>query len=292
MKGLSYKAVLTALALALCSAGAWFLQRGGGGRSAEAHGAAPNPAAEMIVAGLGGFRGIASEIVWFRTDRLQDAGRYAELAQLATWLTYLDPYTPEVWAYASWNLAYNVSVMMPTAEDRWRWVEAGMKLLRDDGLRLNPSDPVLHKELAWLFLFKVGGRLDDAAPHYREAWARRVEECEKSGDWTALRMDYAGRAEVDGEYGRQDWRSPLASAIYWAHRGMRLASGPRHVASRLELRQILCQALVQEAEGDPSFAARAYRELLVAAKENPGVFRDEVLEAFRGRFNLPASAGK
>lgn len=292
MKGLSYKVLCTAIAMAFCSVGAWLLQRGGGVRSSDEHGVAPNPAAEMIVAGLGGFRGIASEIVWFRTDRLQDAGRYAELAQLATWLTYLDPYTPEVWAYASWNLAYNVSVMMPTSEDRWRWVEAGLKLLRDDGLRLNPSNPVLHKELAWMFLFKIGGSLDDAAPHYRAAWARKVEACEKSCDWSALKMDDAGRSEIDDEYGRQDWRDPMASALYWAHRGMRLASGARHVAVRLELRQILCQALVQEAEASPSFASRAYRELQVAAGENPGVFRDELVERFRARFNLPASTGK
>ena len=50
----------------------------------------------MIVAGLGGFRSIVAEVVWFRADRLQDEGRYAELAQLSTWLTYLEPHTPEV----------------------------------------------------------------------------------------------------------------------------------------------------------------------------------------------------
>ena len=26
--------------------------------------------------------------------------------------------------------------MMPTSEDRWRWVYAGLRLLRDDGLRI------------------------------------------------------------------------------------------------------------------------------------------------------------
>ena len=66
-------------------------------------------------------------------DRLQDEGRYVELAQLATVLTRMEPHTPEVWSHAAWNLAYNVSVMMPTPADRWRWVEAGIRLLRDCG---------------------------------------------------------------------------------------------------------------------------------------------------------------
>ena len=104
--------------------------------------AAAAPAlAESAFVAFGAFRSVLAEVVWFRADRLQDEGRYSEMAQLANILTTLEPNTPEVWAYAAWNLAYNISVMMPTAEDRWRWVEAGLKLLRDDGLRLNPDSP-------------------------------------------------------------------------------------------------------------------------------------------------------
>ena len=99
---------------------------------------------------------MAAEVIWFRADRLQEEGRYVEMAQLASALAFMEPHTPEVWSYAAWNLAYNVSVMMPDAPERWRWVEAGIRLLRDDGLRLNPRDPVLYRELAWMFLAKVG----------------------------------------------------------------------------------------------------------------------------------------
>ena len=110
---------VTGLALAALATGGWWCQRSGKEAKAEQT-VAPSPAAEMIVAGLGGFRSIVAEVVWFRADRLQDEGRYAELAQLSTWLTYLEPHTPEVWSYAAWNLAYNISVTMPTPADRWR----------------------------------------------------------------------------------------------------------------------------------------------------------------------------
>lgn len=272
-----------------CAVGAWQIQKTGETRATARVGVAPNPVAEMIVAGLGGFRGLASEVVWFRADRLQDEGRYAELAQLSTWLTFLDPYAPEVWAYAAWNLAYNVSVMMPTAQDRWRWVDAGLKLLRDDGLRLNPSDAVLHKELAWMFLLKIGGTLDDASPYYREQWKARVADCQKTGDWSPLKLDADGRAAIDAEYGRQDWTTPLASALYWAHRGLAFVKTP---VAELELRQIICQALVFEAQTDAAFAPRAYQEMQTVRKLNPNVFPDKIVENFRAHYNLPSADGK
>ena len=142
--------------------------------------------AEGAFAALGGLRSIAAEVVWFRMDRLQDEGRYVELAQLATVLTRMEPHTPEVWSHAAWNLAYNVSVMMPTPADRWRWVHAGLRLLRDEGLRFNPRSSDLLRELAWMFELGMDPRV-----------MRRIEETT----------------------GFDDWTDPQLSAIYWGARG-------------------------------------------------------------------------
>ncbi|MGN0848007.1 MAG: hypothetical protein ACI4RA_11595 [Kiritimatiellia bacterium] len=273
---------LVGASLAALAAGAWLCQRGGA-RRAAAETAAPSPAAEMIVAGLGGFRSIVAEIVWFRADRLQDEGRYAELAQLSAWLTFLEPHTPEVWAYAAWNLAYNISVTMPTPADRWRWVEAGIRLLRDDGLRLNPDDPVLYRELAWTFLLKLGGPLDEAGAYYRSEWKRRVEELRAGGRLAELGLDEARMAAIDAEYGRQDWTDPLATALYWAARGLALAKTPER---RRELRQIVYQALMLEARAEARFAPRALQELRTAYVENPSELLKRVIRNFRGRFGL------
>lgn len=288
MKQSVLSVLLGGLLLGGCACGAWLLQRGHT-QAREQQGVAPNPVAEMIVAGLGGFRGIAAEIVWFRADRLQDEGRYAELAQLATWLTFLDPYTPEVWAYSAWNLAYNISVMMPTHEDRWRWVDSAMKLLRDDGLRLNPGDPVLHKELAWLFLLKLGNNLDEASPFYREKWAEQVKHCQQTQNWRSLKMDSAVCTEIDRVYGVQDWHHPFASALYWAHRGLPYA---RTKMVKQELRQIVYQVLMLEAQDNPKYAASAYRELRKALDESPNPVLEKIAENFRLHYNLSPSKGK
>lgn len=175
--------------------------------------------AEGALAALGGLRSIAAEIVWFRADRLQEEGRYVELAQLASALTLMEPHTPEVWSYAAWNLAYNVSVMMATHEDRWRWVEAGLRLLRDEGLRLNPKSAELYRELAWMFELKIGASIDDASPLYREKWRENVEDVRARGAWDELRMDPAFMKAIERATGFDDWTDPQLSAIYWAARG-------------------------------------------------------------------------
>ena len=172
--------------------------------------------ASGVLAAMGGVRAIAAEVVWFRADRLQEEGRYVELAQLAETLAFLEPHTPEVWSYAAWNLAYNVSVMMPTAQDRWRWVQAAIRLLRDSGLRLNPGSPELCRELAWMFELKIGTDLDAAAGHYRAEWKRIVEDVRVRQAWEELGMDPALMARIERATGFGDWTDPQLSAIYWA----------------------------------------------------------------------------
>ena len=175
--------------------------------------------AEGALAALGGLRSIAAEVVWFRADRLQEEGRYVELAQLASALTLMEPHTPEVWSYAAWNLSYNVSVMMATHEDRWRWVEAGIKLLRDEGLRLNPKSAELYRELAWLFELKLGADIDDAAPTYRAKWREIVEDVRARGAWDELRMKPEAMKAIERATGFDDWTDPQLSAMYWAAHG-------------------------------------------------------------------------
>lgn len=196
--------------------------------------------AEGAFAALGGLRSIAAEVIWFRADRLQDEGRYVELAQLASALTAMEPHTPEVWSYAAWNLAYNVSIMMPTPEDRWRWVEAAVRLLRDEGLRLNPANADLCRDLAWLFELKIGTDIDSAAATYRKIWREKVESVAARDAWEELKMDRAKMREIERRTGLDDWTDPCLSAIYWALEGLPRAKGREEAM----LKEILRQSVV------------------------------------------------
>lgn len=179
--------------------------------------------AESAFAAFGGIRSIASEIVWFRADRLQDEGRYVELAQLAHALTLSEPHTPEVWSYAAWNLAYNVSVMMNTDADRWRWVKNSLTLLRDEGLKYNPKSAELYKELAMLFEFKLGLDIDDAAGYYRTEWRKLVEDVARRNAWEELGMKPEKMSELERAARITDRGDPLYSAVYWALEGVPFA---------------------------------------------------------------------
>ncbi|MBR5548251.1 MAG: hypothetical protein IKU71_00830 [Kiritimatiellae bacterium] len=219
------KAILASLAvlLVLLTVGLQFALRAARPASAPAM-------TEGALAAFGGIRSIIAEVVWFRADRLQDEGRYVELAQLASTLSYLEPHTPEVWSYAAWNLAYNISIMMPTYEDRWRWVYAAICLIRDKGLVLNPTESELYRELAWLFELKLGTTLDMASPVYREKWRETVEDVARRNAWEELRMDKKVMDEVTKAYGISDVADPMYSAVYWAHIGRVVSKKKEDVA--------------------------------------------------------------
>ncbi|MBQ6915882.1 MAG: hypothetical protein IJQ65_09175, partial [Kiritimatiellae bacterium] len=161
-------------------------------------------------------------------------------------------------------------------------VEAGLKLLRDDGLRLNPSSPELHREIAWLFLSKIGGAVDEASPLYRERWRAEVDAA--AGDRAKLKMKPSLVAYIDREYGRQDWRDPKASALYWAHHG--LAQKPTG-AVRAELRQVLYQTLMVAAVEEARFAPRALQAMREAYSEAPSAALGDLIGRFRAKFGLP-----
>jgi hypothetical protein len=121
---------------------------------------------------LGAFRGVFVNMLWIRAEEMKQEGKYYEAVQLAEIITRLQPRFPRVWVFHAWNLAYNISVGTNTREERWRWVNAGISLLRERGIPANPNEMLLHKELGWIFLHKIGGYTDDANPYYKRMLAR------------------------------------------------------------------------------------------------------------------------
>ena len=97
------------------------------------------PLLAFTTVALGGFRGLISNYLWIRANDLQLDDKFFEAAQLADWITDLEPHFEQVWAFQSWNMAFNISVKFKDASDRWRWVDQGIELLRDRALRYNPD---------------------------------------------------------------------------------------------------------------------------------------------------------
>ncbi len=210
---------------------------------------------------LGGFQGLAADLLWLRVSRLQDQGHYFEIVQLADWITKLEPRFTEVWAYHAWNMAYNISVMFPDPADRWRWVQHGIRLLRDEGLRYNPADPALYRELGWIYQHKIGRHWDDAHMTYKWELAQKMAPFLDNGRLNHERMtadaelrqrihdehglDPDAMMEVDRNHGPLDWRAADTHAIYWAWRGLQVAPPQGRLPNQRMIYQSLSYAFGQ-----------------------------------------------
>lgn len=125
---------------------------------------------------MGAFRGIFVNFLWMRANALKEDGKYHEAIELSKAITTLQPRFPRVWAFHAWNQAYNISVATQTPEERWQWVQSGVNLLRTQGIPANPNDLLLHKELGWIFLHKIGGYTDDSNNWYKLWLAKEWHE--------------------------------------------------------------------------------------------------------------------
>ncbi|MEL7484057.1 MAG: hypothetical protein AAFN41_06850 [Planctomycetota bacterium] len=175
--------IIAAVVLLVCLAGsglvgATITESVGTNKLVYADSAAENDGPEVSLGiAMGAFRGIFVNFLWYRANELKEDGKYHEAIELSKAITKLQPRFPRVWVFHAWNLAYNISVTTQTAPERWRWVQSGVRLLRDEALRANPNDMLIHKELAYIFLHKMQGITDDANQYYK----RKVAE-----EWTSI----------------------------------------------------------------------------------------------------------
>lgn len=195
------------------------------------------PVLAFTTVALGGFRGLIANMLWIRVADLQEQDKFFEMVQLSDWITKLQPYFATVWVHLAWNMSYNISVKFNDPKDRWLWVKRGIELLRDEGLRYNPREPLIYRELAWHFQHKMGANLDDANNYYKAVWIDEMSKVLGSGrpNYEELlhpkseearakvqllrekyKMDPKWMKEVDDRYGPLEWRLPETHAIYWA----------------------------------------------------------------------------
>jgi hypothetical protein len=227
------------------------------------------PVLAFTTVALGSFRGLISNFLWMRASDLQQDDKFFEAAQLADWITKLEPTYPSVWIFQGWNMSYNISVKFKDFADRWRWVQRGIELMRDEGLRYNPNSVDLYRELAWQFQHKMGANLDDANMFYKMKWAdemgtffgpagTNLDLLLNPPDAAArtnaalfrdkFKMDAQFAKQVDAKYGPLDWRLPEAHAIYWGAKGLAAArENPDKVKADdlIKLRRIIYQSMQQ-----------------------------------------------
>jgi len=216
------------------------------------------PVLAFTTVALGGFRGLIANALWIRAIELQEQDKYFEKVQLTDWITKLQPHFVTVWTHQAWDMAYNISIKFNNPRDRWQWVKRGFELLRDEALKYNPDEPLIYRELGWIFQHKIGADLDDAHLYFKSEWAREMDEVLHGSNYQALidpqtddekqrarilretyKMDPLHMKAVDEEFGPLEWRLPESHAIYWATLGLKRAKKEEQITLRRETYQPL-----------------------------------------------------
>ena len=120
---------------------------------------------------LGGLRSVLIDMLWLRTIKLREQGKFFEMSQLYNWICELEPQIEDIWTHNAWNMAYNISFEMPFEKDRWRWINKAIHLLRDQGLKYNSKSAKIRKEIAWIYSHKIGQSWDDMHFYYKKQLA-------------------------------------------------------------------------------------------------------------------------
>ncbi|NQZ58900.1 MAG: hypothetical protein HRT88_15725 [Lentisphaeraceae bacterium] len=131
------------------------------------------PSLQVGAIALGPLKGLVTDVLWWRAERLKDNKEFFEALQLAEWITSMQPTYPSVWSYQAFDLSFNVSVNFTEPEERWRWVLAGIELLRDKGLQYNPdwqANTVIRHELINIFYSKLMSASDVETRYFQDQW--------------------------------------------------------------------------------------------------------------------------
>jgi tetratricopeptide (TPR) repeat protein len=212
-------------------------------RAALGEGVGPPPADVAIAAtALGAFRGLVVDYLWLRAMRLEDEGKFFEALELARWICKLQPRLEQVWSFQAHGLAYNMSAAVDDGAQRWRWIEAGIELLRDRGIPQNPGSPELYFMLSRIYSDKIGGPFDDYQKQLKQSLALSLEpgfgpfggdpdlegiaagKYPERTAWLAEhKLDPRKILEVEKTYGPLEWHGCDAHSLYWAVEGERAA---------------------------------------------------------------------
>lgn len=99
---------------------------------------------------LGGFRGLACDLLWIRADNAKEQGHYYESLALFQAISRIQPRFEQIWTFMSWDMAYNIGHEVEDEDTKWTWMLAGLQT-NVRGCMRNPGSERVLRHLAWMF---------------------------------------------------------------------------------------------------------------------------------------------
>jgi tetratricopeptide (TPR) repeat protein len=119
---------------------------------------------------LGGFRGVAADILWMKMDEYWHNGFWDRMVPLLRTVTLLDPHFLTAWDTAGWHFLYNLTVEADNKDDpelKQYFIENGLAVYKE-GIAWNPDKYDLYMQLGWSYFDKLDD-YDNAAIWLRKA---------------------------------------------------------------------------------------------------------------------------
>ena len=113
------------------------------------------PLSAAALAALGGFRGLAVDILWIQSDNMINEKQFYQLKTYYKIIATLQPNFTSVWTYNAWNLSYNIAAEWGQPDEKWLWIKEGIEFA-SEGLIYNPDSEDLNIWVGWLYFNKVG----------------------------------------------------------------------------------------------------------------------------------------
>lgn len=102
---------------------------------------------------LGGFRGLACDLLWMRASSAGEARRFYESVALYEAISRIQPRFEQIWEFMAHDMAYNIASEVDDQDGKWSWFLAGLEA-NVRGCRRNPGSERLLRHLAWMFHHK------------------------------------------------------------------------------------------------------------------------------------------
>jgi len=150
-----------------------------------------DPAEIVPILVLGGFRGVAVDMLWIRAMARQQDRQFYELLTIFDVISKLQPNFPTVWIFQGWNMAYNIAVEWEAKEDKWKWIRKGLAFTERGFLR-NPQSGDLCFDLGYMYFHKFYRVIFHNADYYRRMLKkeRGVDNYEEALKWMRRALDH------------------------------------------------------------------------------------------------------
>ncbi|MCD6405268.1 MAG: hypothetical protein J7M19_05545 [Planctomycetes bacterium] len=172
------------------------------------------PLAAASSAALGGFRGIAVDILWIQADSMITKKQFYQLKTYYELISTLQPNFPAVWEFNMWNLAFNIEAEWGRPEEKWKWIKEGIEFGKK-GLEFNKGSASLNTWVGWLYYKKVN------ADGY---FVKKMREEEKIEPYLESYKYFKRASDLLVEQGRDDQNERrLAARAIFEHGKVALA---------------------------------------------------------------------